>query len=148
MATKRGQPVRILMVEDNEADACLFRMVSDEVMPEASVSRIGEGTSVIPHLESGGEPPDLIVLDLDLPGMHGLEVLAALRLDPRWRDIPVVIWTSSDRPQDVRRAYEIGAHLFLSKGADLHEVFACAGAIATLLGAPVSPAARMCSRAW
>jgi two-component system response regulator len=60
-------------------------------------------------------PVDLILLDLNLPDMSGFEVLRLLRAEPKTRTVPVVVLSSSQENDDVRRAYECGANSFVSK---------------------------------
>ncbi len=64
---------------------------------------------------SAAEMPRLVLLDLNMPRMDGFEVLRRMRADERTRFVPVVILTSSDHPEDVRRAYELGANSYLEK---------------------------------
>lgn len=59
--------------------------------------------------------PDLILLDLGLPGIGGLEVLRRLRADTRTKSVPIVVLTSSQEQEDIRKAYECGANSFVSK---------------------------------
>jgi CheY-like chemotaxis protein len=63
--------------------------------------------------------PDLILLDLKLPGKNGLEVLAEVKADDQLRRIPVVLLTSSDTPKDIHRAYELQASCYITKPGDL-----------------------------
>jgi two-component system response regulator len=60
-------------------------------------------------------PPDLVLLDLNLPGIDGFGVLRSLRAEERTRKVPVIVVTSSQEERDVQRAYECGANSFVSK---------------------------------
>ena len=126
-------PKDILLVEDSGADACLFRMVAREVMPGVGISRVEGGEEALRRLQADGPAPDLVVLDLDLPDGDGFDVLSAIRSDVRLRDIPVVVWSASPEGSDVRRSYELGARLFISKGSGLAELYGCAAAVASLV---------------
>jgi CheY-like chemotaxis protein len=64
---------------------------------------------------SSDPPPDLILLDLNLPGIDGFEVLRRVRSEERTRKVPVIVVTSSQEENDVQRAYESGANSFVSK---------------------------------
>jgi len=73
--------------------------------------------------------PDLILLDINLPGMSGHDVLDTIKSDPRLRDIDVVVLTSSDHPSDVDRAYQAGAGCYIRKPHNLDEFATVAAAI-------------------
>lgn len=64
---------------------------------------------------SAAEMPRLVLLDLNMPRLNGFEVLKRMRADERTRFVPVVMLTSSDHPEDVRRAYELGANGYLDR---------------------------------
>jgi len=76
-------------------------------------------------LERAGQrpTPDLILLDLGLPDIGGIEVLQRLRADSRTRAVPIVVLTSSQESEDVRRAYENGANSFVSKSDTPEKMF-------------------------
>ena len=122
---------RILLAEDNPGDAQLMRLAFAEALPAARLSQAGDGEQALALLLGGGAPPDLVLLDLNLPRVSGHEVLAAVRSsgDPTVRRLPVVVVTGSRAPGDVERSYELGASSHLCKPADVDELFA---AVATL----------------
>ncbi|MEI7823631.1 MAG: response regulator, partial [Verrucomicrobiota bacterium] len=66
--------------------------------------------------------PDLILLDINMPRKNGCEVLEEVRSDEDLRLIPIVILTSSEAEDDIRRSYELGANCFVTKPADLDEM--------------------------
>ena len=69
--------------------------------------------------EHAGAPrPGLIILDLNLPGLHGLEVLAEIKADPDLMVVPVVVLSSSRNPGDIRRSYELHANAYVVKPED------------------------------
>jgi DNA-binding response OmpR family regulator len=123
---------RILLVEDNAADAQLMRIAFAETLPEARLSVVSDGeTAVRTLLDGGGAPPDLVLLDLNLPRLSGHEVLAEVRgaTDPAVRRLPVVVLSSSAAGADVERSYELGA-THIAKPADMDGLLAIAAAIA------------------
>jgi chemotaxis family two-component system response regulator Rcp1 len=75
----------------------------------------GEGT------HAGAVKPDFMLLDLKLPKKGGLEVLAEMKADEVSRHIPVIVLSSSDAPEDVRRAYDLQASCYVTKPVDLNE---------------------------
>ena len=114
--------VEILLVEDNEADAGLAEIAFRRAAPQARVQAVSNAKAALDHLnrvvEAGEEPPALILMDLNLPGTTGLELLAEIRAIDTLRTIPVVVLTSSENPREVRRCYEAGANAVVSKPVD------------------------------
>jgi chemotaxis family two-component system response regulator Rcp1 len=117
---------RILLVEDNPGDAQLVRLALAEALPSARLSVAGDGEAALARLHDEGGPPDLMLLDLNLPRLSGHEVLAAVRAsqDAALRRLPVVVLSSSDALADVERSYELGASSHVAKPADVDELFA------------------------
>jgi chemotaxis family two-component system response regulator Rcp1 len=117
---------RILLVEDNAGDAQLMRLALGETLPSARLSVVTDGEQAMAALLDGREPPDLVLLDLNLPRLSGHEVLAALRsaADPIVRRLPVVVLTSSHAAADVERSYELGASSHIKKPVDIDDLFA------------------------
>lgn len=104
----------ILLVEDNPADARLVREALAESDVTADLHWVSSGEDALrflrnsaPYLDS--PTPDLVLLDLNLPGLKGQEVLSEIKRDPALLSIPVVVLTSSGARQDVLDAY--GAHV-------------------------------------
>ncbi len=84
---------------------------------------VPDGQQALRFLRQAGEHaaaprPGLILLDLNLPGMHGLDVLAQIKADPELMIIPVVVLSSSRHPDDIRRSYEMHANAYIVKPAD------------------------------
>ncbi len=125
-------PNRILLVEDNAGDAQLMRIAFAEALPEARLSVVTDGEQALAVLLDGGEPPQLVLLDLNLPRLSGHEVLAAVRAadDPAVRRLPVVVLTTSDAASDAVRSYELGANSHITKPQDVDDLFAVVDALA------------------
>lgn len=119
----------ILLVEDNPSDIGLTRRalaknaISNELVvaedgQEALDYLFGEG----PHAgRDTAELPILMLLDLNLPRVGGLEVLQRIRADNRTRRLPVVILTSSKEQEDIARGYDYGTNSYIRKPVDFHE---------------------------
>ena len=120
---------RILLVEDNPGDAQLVRMAFAEALPSARVSVATDGEAALARLREEG-PPDLLLLDLNLPGLTGHEVLESIRTDAALRRLPVVVLSSSDAEADVTRSYELGANSHIAKPGDVDALFALAETLA------------------
>ena len=118
------RPVRILMVEDNPGDVELTReaLESGKLALDLVVATNGAEALRMLRDGAGGSPPrtpDLVLLDLNLPGVGGRDVLAGIREHQALRHIPVVILTSSDAESDILRTYELGANCFVKKPVGL-----------------------------
>jgi two-component system response regulator len=119
----------ILLVEDNPDDVELILMALKEskILNEVNVTH--DGVEALEYLfctgkYAGREPanlPELVLLDLKLPKLGGLEVLEKLRADPRTRLIPVVILTSSSEEEDVLKSYSLGANSYVRKPVEFHQ---------------------------
>ena len=105
---------RVLLAEDNDDHAFLIQMALERatrIPVEVHRARNGdEALDLLPHLE-----PDLILLDLKMPGRSGLEVLEAVKADEELRRIPVAVLTSSDRDDDMARSFGLGGNHFITK---------------------------------
>ena len=101
----------ILVVEDNERNLKLLRDVLEYAGYDVRVARTAEdGISL-----AASEPPDLVLMDLQLPGIDGMEALRRLRENPRTADIPVVAVTAQAMKQDRERALEAGFNGYIEK---------------------------------
>ncbi len=108
---------RVLLVEDNDDHALLIEeslMLGE--MPVV-VDRVSEGGEALARLATG-RAPDAILLDLNMPGINGHEVLEAIKSDTTSRMIPVVILTTSLHHEDMTRAYRNHANSYLHKSFD------------------------------
>ncbi len=102
-----GQTVYLL--EDCESDALAFSRAIRKLAPGTEVVRWRQAQTAIQAMDSGLPAPDLFFIDLNLPGMNGLEFLRRLRSNSAWQFVPTVVLTSSASPDDVRSSYREGA---------------------------------------
>lgn len=107
----------ILLVEDDPRDLelTLRTLQRHNVANTIRVARDGAEALDVLFGPQAGPPPRLVMLDLKLPKRTGLEVLAALRQDPRTRAVPVVILTSTDDQPEIDSCYRLGANSFVRK---------------------------------
>jgi CheY-like chemotaxis protein len=113
-------PPHILFAEDNEDHAYLIRRCLEPLGMQLTHAWDGEG--VLKHLQDwDGTHLDLILLDINLPRIGGLEVLEHLRADQRWQDTPIVVFSTSRLQADRERAYRVGANSFVAKPASFGE---------------------------
>jgi CheY-like chemotaxis protein len=108
--------LNILLVEDDPDDVELLLEALHDNNVEFLMEPIKEGDKVLPYLEVCNKLPDIIILDLNLPKMHGREVLISLKAS-RFNHIPVVILTTSSSKEDMEFCLRSGADKFLSKPA-------------------------------
>ena len=119
--------VEILLVDDNIGDVVLTKEALKGAEFSNHVSVVRDGCEAIEFLRrtekyANAKRPDLILLDINMPRKNGCEVLEDVRSDEELRLIPVVILTSSEAEDDIRRAYALGANCFVTKPADLDEM--------------------------
>lgn len=107
--------MRILLVEDLDSDAVLLREALRETGLGQDLVCVGDGKEALDLLHSGGPLPQLVLLDLNLPGVSGREVLRDIRSDPHLQELPVVVLTTSISPADVADAYRNHANAYVRK---------------------------------
>jgi len=118
--------VELLMVEDDPGDVLLTREALSGSRVRHNLRVVEDGEAAVAYLRREGEHadaprPDLVLLDLNLPRLGGHEVLSRIKSDHTLRTIPVVVLTTSDSPDDVRRSYELHANAYVTKPADLDD---------------------------
>ena len=123
------QDVHILLVDDNEGDILLTKEALAEARIINKISVAYDGIEAIRFLRKeapfeGGETPDLILLDINLPMMDGTEVLSVIKNDAGLRRIPVIMLTTSSSEKDILTSYNNHANCYITKPVDL-EQFMC-----------------------
>lgn len=119
----------LLLVEDQASDAELALHALHALGLDRSVALVRDGAEAIDYLfargayadRDAGDQPRLVLLDLKLPKIDGLQVLRAMRNDERTHDIPVVVLTSSKETCDVERCYALGANSYVVKPVDFDQ---------------------------
>jgi CheY-like chemotaxis protein len=110
----------LLLVEDNEADILFFRRALAKVREGVPLEVVMNGVAAVKALsaDSGHPLPSLVLLDLKLPRMSGLEVLEWMRTQAPLSGVRVVVLTSSSEESDIRRAHALGASAYVVKPVD------------------------------
>lgn len=126
MSQTLDRPIVVLLVEDNEGDVLLTEEAFEDAKVVVELQVAEDGDDAIEHLgrcgQAGGPAmPDLVLLDWNLPGTPGVEVLRTIRGDDRLRHLPVIVLTTSRAPEDVITAYREHANSFISKPVDPDE---------------------------
>ena len=123
------QPLNILLVEDEEAHAQLTKRAIRKAGNANRIDIVSDGEKALDYLSNRGEftdetrypLPGLILLDIKLPGMDGIEVLKAIKEDPEQKKIPVIMLTTSEREEDISEAYQYYANSYLTKPVGFKE---------------------------
>jgi two-component system response regulator len=119
-----SEPKTILLVEDNADDEqlTLRAMRQSDVPNIIRVARDGaEALDQLFGATASTRLPDLVLLDLKLPKVSGLEVLHRIRLEEKTRSLPIVVLTSSDEEKDIVESYNLGANSYIRKPVDFDE---------------------------
>jgi len=143
---KNARLLEILLVEDNPADVRFLNEVFKEARLANRVTALADGDSALRYLRgqgdcSGAVKPDLVLLDLNLPGKDGRKVLAEIRRDPLLSALPVIVLSTSSAPDDVQLSYDLGATFYLVKPADPVQLIRAALRLENVELALVAPAA-------
>jgi CheY-like chemotaxis protein len=122
-----GKPVELLLVEDAPEDAEMtIETLREGRIRNLRVHWVEDGEEAMAFLRREGQHadaprPDLILLDLEMPRMNGLEVLALVKQHPEWKRIPVVMMTGSRREEHILTAYSQHANCYVNKPVDFDE---------------------------
>jgi CheY-like chemotaxis protein len=118
--------MNVLLVDDNPGDVLLTQEAVARSATDTELAVAVDGTSALAYLRGHGEHagrtrPDLVLLDLNLPDIHGHDVLAAMKSDPILKATPVLVLSSSSLPADIREAYESHANTYITKPSALRD---------------------------
>jgi CheY-like chemotaxis protein len=122
---------KILHVEDNPDDVLLTALAFRKAGVAARLEVATDGDKAIAALSNGAAkvPPACVLMDIKLPSLSGLEVLAWMRKQPNLKRLPVIMLTSSLLPGDINQAYDLGANSYLIKPSDLESLITLAKTI-------------------
>lgn len=115
--------IEVLLVEDDPGDVLMTREAFEDNKVANQLYVVNDGETALSFLHKHGEfadmpTPDLILLDLNLPGVDGRQVLAEVKADPILRQIPVVVLTTSEAEEDVLISYDLHANAYVTKPVD------------------------------
>lgn len=112
----------LLLVDDDTDDTELFVEALNEIDETVTCYAAGDGRQALDHLDQHSTKPDIIFLDINMPGMNGWQCLTALKENPQHQQIPVVIYSTSAAKRDRDIAAQLGALGFITKPADYQEL--------------------------
>lgn len=132
MGTNTDMEIEVLLVEDNPSDAELTLRALKKRNLANRIVRVADGEEALDFIFARGSfgerrienRPKVILLDLKLPKVDGLEVLQAIKSDPRTQSIPVVMLTSSREERDIIESYRLGANSYIVKPVDFDKFLA------------------------
>ena len=110
---------KILLVEDDPDDIELLRDAFDDNAVNCQIDVVTEGDGVILFLKDAHRLPDVIVLDLNLPKIHGRELMSQIKSFPDFCKIPLVVFTTSSSQDDIKFSYSMGVDKYLTKPSTL-----------------------------
>lgn len=120
----------LIMVDDDEDDQLIAREAFEEIGLKARLVFLDNGQSLVDYLQ-GNEPyadrehhpmPSMVMLDINMPRMNGLEVLEYVKADSVFKSLPIVVLTNSGDPETIRRCYEMGASSYIRKPLEYAEL--------------------------
>ena len=121
----------ILLVEDNASDAEMTIRALKKTTLTNNLLHVKDGAQALDFVFCEGDhnhrsiesQPKVIMLDLKMPKVNGLEVLARIKSDPRTREIPVVVLTSSKEDPDIKKCYELGVNSYVVKPVEFEDFY-------------------------
>jgi CheY-like chemotaxis protein len=106
----------IMIVDDDADDRMLFEDALKEVSTETRLISLKDGMDLMDVLTRENTPgPDVIFLDINMPGKNGFECLASIRSSPLLKDIPIILYSTCSQEETINKAYSSGANLYVSK---------------------------------
>lgn len=119
------RPLRLLLIDDSRTDRHLAEEVFAEYGHLCSVTTVASGQAAMQALlAAGARLPDVVLLDINMPGMSGFDVLRAMKGHPHLVQIPVVMLTTSNHDQDITQAYTLHASSYLIKSLNFQDFVA------------------------
>ncbi len=116
--------VSIVLVDDDEDDRNFFTRAVQNTSPAIRFVALSDGEKFIEFLEKDPLPhPDLVILDINMPGLSGLDCLKQIRQSVGWSDLPVVMYSTSNQDADVNESTKLGANLYVVKPKEISALY-------------------------
>jgi CheY-like chemotaxis protein len=136
----------LLLVEDNDADILFFKRALARTRPDVPLQVVTNGVAAVGALAEGRPLPSLVLLDLKLPRMSGLEILEWMKTQPHLRTVRTMVLTSSSEDSDIRRATALGVVCYVVKPVDVAQLREAVSAIAAYWAEPGEAAQALLAR--
>ena len=115
----KKEPLHVLLADDDEADRFLFKEAFEKMEIEINFQTVNDGVQLMNYLAIKDTPlPDFLFLDLNMPKKSGLECLKEIRSNALYKDVPVVIYSTSVADRDVEETFQNGATVYIQKPSD------------------------------
>lgn len=117
-----GQKIQILLIEDDADDVELLQeaLKNEGILYEMTV--LSDGSTAVTHFKKSDHSTDIIIMDLNLPKVHGKELIREIKGHPTWRDISLLILTTSSSKDDIDFAYRLGANNYIVKPTSIEGI--------------------------
>lgn len=115
------KPVNVLLVEDNPGDIELAKIAFEDAKMINELRVISDGQQALDFFEANPDWPDIVLLDINLPKVNGIEILKHLRSHEETRALPVCILTSSGSDQDIIASYQHNTNAYIQKPVDFNK---------------------------
>ena len=120
---RKIETYRLVLADDDEDDRELFHEALKKLNTDFIFSAFPNGKKLVDHLKSPDtDLPDIVFLDLNMPIMDGMETLIAIRRDERLRSLPIAIYSTSTRQDDIEQTLANGANVYISKPTDFSKL--------------------------
>jgi CheY-like chemotaxis protein len=126
------QGIRIFLIEDDADDIELLEVSLKDNHVQYNIDVVMEGDKVQEYLENCETLPHIIVMDFNLPRVHGREVIKQIKSHDQFRNIPLIVLTTSTAKEDMEYSYQMGANSFITKPTTIQGFNATVGAIVQL----------------
>jgi CheY-like chemotaxis protein len=124
----------LFITDDDSQDRFFLTEALSKKINRVEFKEFENGQALMENLNAEGPLPDLILLDLNMPVMNGYQALSEIKQQPVFKDIPVIIFTASSRPQDQDRCFELGCEKYITKPFSYDEYDQLADDIILFLG--------------
>lgn len=114
--------LKIVLIEDDADDIELLQEALDGNNVSYSITILKDGSAAVSYFQQAREMPDIIVMDFNLPRVHGREVIRQIRLNTKFAKTPILILSTSSSREDIGYAYKVGANKYLVKPATLEAI--------------------------
>ena len=117
------EPLRILLADDDNDDCSFFRKALSALSISTELKIVNDGEQLMSELNNKEiKIPDVLFLDLNMPRKTGLECLAEIKSDDRFKDLPVVIFSTSKDEAIIKKVFKAGVHVYIRKPGDFGQL--------------------------